>query len=83
MVYACCSSPKLNPKSTDLGHANSFEFMLTSCTQCGAYWMSVFCVASGVSGFEPVTAEDAAVMLAMEVGRERKELLRNWRDIHL
>ena len=82
-AITCCTSPQLNPASTDLGHADSYEFMLTSCTQCGAYWMNVFCIANGISGFEPVTAEDAAAMLAIKDGRERKELIRNWSDNHI
>jgi hypothetical protein len=84
-TLTCCASPQLNPESTDLGHADSFEFMLASCTQCGAYWMNVFCVANGRSGFEPVSAEDAATMLtlnALESGRERKEFMRNWAYEH-
>ena len=77
-TLTCCKSPQLNIESTDLGHADSVEFMLKSCTDCGAYWMDVFCVANGISGLEPVTAEDGAAMLAMESGRERKEMMRLW-----
>lgn len=77
----CCNSPILSEKPTDLGRADSFEFMLTNCTYCGAYWMNVFCVATGISGYEPVSAEDAATMLTLntlESGRQRKEFMRDW-----
>ena len=80
-TLTCCTSPILNSESTDLGHADSFEFMLTSCTCCGAFWMNVFSVASGISGLEPVSAADAATMLALnslQSGRERKEFMRDW-----
>jgi hypothetical protein len=82
IAITCCESPQLSPESTDLGHADSFEFMLTSCTNCGVYWMNVFCVANAITGFEPVSAIDAIAMLAAKPGQSRKELMRNWAYHH-
>lgn len=58
-VWNCCSEPRQDGESVDLGHANSFEMSLTSCASCGAQWASLFCVANGKSGWERVAAEDA------------------------
>ena len=76
----CCPCPSLDPGSIELGHADSFDFDLATCAHCGAYWMRVFCVASGIAGLEPVTPVDAATMLAAEPGRSRKACLRDWAD---
>jgi hypothetical protein len=79
----CCSSQKLRAEKDDLGHAASFEFMHTTCQNCGAHWLEVFCVANGVSGLEPVTPAVAATMLATSPGVERKAFMNAWASENL
>jgi hypothetical protein len=74
----CCSTPALREPLTDLGHADSFEFMLGICDLCGADWMNVFCVASVISGNHRVTRSDAEAMRARGSGKELKSLMREW-----
>ncbi len=74
----CCSTPAFREPLTDLGHADSFEFMLGICDLCGADWMSVFCVANAVSGVYRVTGSDAETMRALGSGKERKSFMREW-----
>jgi hypothetical protein len=62
----------------DLGHADGFEYLLGKCRQCGTPWMNVFCVATGISGYEPVTAGDAERMNSIADGPELKEFVRDW-----
>ena len=62
----------------DLDHAGGFEYMLGKCDRCGAYWMNVFCVASGISGFEPVSLSDVERMKSIPAGPELKAFMRNW-----
>ena len=64
----------------DLDHAGGFEYTLGKCDRCGAYWMSVFCVASGISGYEPVNLSDVERMRSLPAGPERKAFMRNWGD---
>jgi hypothetical protein len=79
----CCPSQKLRVESDDLGHAGSFEFMHTTCQNCGAHWLKVFCVANGVSGLERVTHEVAATMLAKSPGVELKAFMNSWASENL
>jgi hypothetical protein len=77
MKINCCNSPYLNKKSTDLGHVGSFEFVLKQCVNCGACWMDVFCIPTNTTGFEPVTKEEAKLMMSM-AGSESKKILKSW-----
>lgn len=45
--------------------------------------MSVFCTASGVSGFERVTPVDVEAIHSIQDGRELKEFMRRWGDKNL
>jgi hypothetical protein len=74
----CCRSPKLDSHFTDLGHMDSFEFMLGQCIHCGAYWMDIFCVASNTSGYEQVSDDDARIMLTTPSGPELKSYIKAW-----
>ena len=40
--------------------------------------MNVFCVASGISGFEPVQLSDVERMKSIPSGPELKAFMRNW-----
>jgi hypothetical protein len=80
---SCCAAPFLDQAATDLGHADSFEFMLSKCCNCGSYWLHVFCVATSIADYEPVSDSDAAAMLATSPGKERKHFMSNWAYEHL
>jgi len=45
--------------------------------------MNVFCVASGITGFEPVSVTDVERMKSISDGRELKAYMRSWGDINL
>jgi len=77
----CCANPDWKSE-IDLGEAGGFDYLLVKCDRCGAYSMKVFCVASGISGIEPVSAKDVEQMKALG-GRELKAFMREWGDIHL
>ena len=62
----------------DLDHAGGFEYILGKCDGCGAYWMNVFCVASGITGFEPVSSTDVERMKSISAGPELKAFMRSW-----
>lgn len=67
----------------DLGHAGGFEYILGRCEGCGEYWMNVFCVASGITGFEAVSASDIERMRSSPAGPELKALMRKWGEENL
>lgn len=73
----CCKSPSWQPES-DLGQAEGFDYLLGKCSHCGALWMNVFCVATGITGHEPVAVGDAERMRCAADGTELKELMRDW-----
>ena len=78
----CCAKASWTSE-LDLEHAGGFEYMLGKCDRCGAYWMNVFCVASGISGFEPVSSSDVAHMKSIPAGPELKAFMRDWGDKNL
>ena len=82
-VLNCCKTPGLSRSTMDLGHASGFEFSHATCTGCGAHWLSVFCVASSVSGMERVSDEDAGAMLAPQSPEALKKVMKAWADRHL
>jgi restriction endonuclease Mrr len=45
--------------------------------------MSVFCTASGVSGFERVTPADVEEIHSIQDGQDLKEFMRRWGDTNL
>ncbi len=67
----------------DLGSAEGFEYLLGKCGHCRTPWMNVFCVATGITGYERVTPSDAAAIQAMPDGRELKEFMRRWGNENL
>jgi hypothetical protein len=62
----------------DLGHADSFDFILGKCTACGIYSINVFCVSTSKSGLEPVIAADLNQLLAIPSGQEMKAFMKDW-----
>jgi hypothetical protein len=79
----CCSSSNWGSDTTDLGHVDSFDFMLGRCSNCGAYWLNVFCVATNTTGYEPVSNDDARIMLAIPPGPELKAFMKAWSREHI
>jgi hypothetical protein len=73
----CCKEPSWISE-LDLGHAGGFDFILGKCDRCGAYSMNVFCVASGITGFETVSLSDLERMKSIPPGPELKALMRKW-----
>jgi hypothetical protein len=45
--------------------------------------MNVFCVATGIAGFEPVTASDVERMQSIASGPELKAFMREWGEKNL
>lgn len=45
--------------------------------------MSVFCVASGISGYERVTPDDVEAIRSIPDGPELKEFVRRWGNENL
>ena len=78
-----CCTMSIWVSELDLGHADSFEYTLGTCDRCGRYWMHAFCVATGTSGFAPVSATAAARMRSLPSGPERKAFMRAWGDEHV
>jgi hypothetical protein len=78
----CCKRPAWAAE-LDLGSARGFEYALGRCAACGAYRMNVFCVATGITGFEPVTASDIERLRAARDSPELKALLCDWEDANL
>ena len=73
----CCKDPSWTSE-LDLDHAGGFEYVLGKCDRCGAYSMKVFCVASGITGFEPVSVIDVERMKSLAGGPEQKAFMRSW-----
>lgn len=78
----CCKNASWSSE-LDLAHAGGFEYMLGKCDRCGAYSMNVFCVASGMTGFEPVSSSDVERMKSIPAGAELKAFMRNWGEKNL
>jgi hypothetical protein len=67
----------------DLGHAEGFEYLIGRCRSCGAPWMSVFCVASGIAAYERVSPADVEAIRSLENGTALKDFMRRWGDANL
>jgi hypothetical protein len=67
----------------DLGHAEGFEYLLGKFSRCGAPWMNVFCVASGITGYERVTLSDVEAIQSIPESPELKEFVRRWGNENL
>jgi hypothetical protein len=78
----CCKRPSW-VSELDLGRASGFEYILGKCDACGTYWMNVFCVASGITGFEPVSLSDMERMRSIPEAPELKAFMRAWGEKNL
>ena len=82
----CCIVARFLPSwvpERDLEHAGGFEYVLGKCRWCRAPWMSVFCTASGMSGYERVTPADVEAIQSIRDGRKLTEFMRHWGDKNL
>ena len=75
----CCRFSKWIPER-DLDSASGFDFTLVKCSRCGKPWLSVFCTASSMSGYEPVTPEDAGSIRAIADPYELKAFMKRWAE---
>ena len=73
----CCTDSSWVPQR-DLGQAEGFEYLLGKCGHCGAPWLNVFCVATGITGYERVTPSDVEAIQSLPDGRGLKEFMRRW-----
>lgn len=73
----CCKNPSWLP-GQDLPHAEGFEYVLGKCSRCGTPWMNVFCVATGITGYERVTPDDVEAIRSIQDGPELKDFMRRW-----
>jgi hypothetical protein len=74
----CCQKPIISNSEEDLGHAESMEYVLFQCENCGKHWLNVFCVASSIAGFEPISEIDVSTVLNLGKGSERKAFMKEW-----
>jgi len=74
----CCEEPIISNSKEDLGHAESMEYILFQCENCGKHWLNVFCVASAISGFEIFSESDVNTVLNLPKGPERKTFMKEW-----
>jgi hypothetical protein len=79
LPLSCCPNAKWESVA-DLGHANSFDFILGRCRVCGKYWANLFCTASATTGYEKVTEHDAENLLSLNVnpGKKLKKAISRW-----
>ena len=78
---SCCERPSWVPE-LDVGSAHGFDLMLGKCGACGTPWVSAFCSAASISGYESVTPEDAEKMRTIHDPKEFKAFMRRWAEAH-
>jgi hypothetical protein len=82
MIPTCCMKASW-VSELDLGHAGGFDYLLGRCGECGTPWLNVFCVASGITGLEPVSPADVERMKSIPAGPELKAFMRQWGEENL
>jgi hypothetical protein len=83
MAHLACCKDSSWVAERDLGHAEGLEYSLGKCSRCGAPWMSVFCVASGVAGYEHVAPADVETIQSIKDGPALEGFMRRWGDNNL
>ena len=83
MAELSCCGDAVWVLERDLGQAAGFDYGLGRCGACGTPAMSVFCVATGISGFERVTPSDLDAIRAISGGPALKAFMRQWGDTNL
>ncbi|MBN2517887.1 MAG: hypothetical protein JXB14_03500 [Candidatus Altiarchaeota archaeon] len=74
--FKCCPNGKWE-RLKDLGHADSFDFILDKCSVCGKYWASIFCTPTAVLGYEEVRKHDAEELISLD-GKQLKKAISDW-----
>jgi hypothetical protein len=72
----CCGSADVR-RVKELPHVYGFDFDLFQCGRCGRYWVFAWGTAASMGVWEPVTAEDARQMHALE-GDELRFFMKVW-----
>jgi hypothetical protein len=80
--FTCCNNASW-VLERDLAHAAGFEYSLGHCSGCRAPWMNVFCVASGKTGYERVTADDVRDIRCLQDVKQLQDFMRGWGDRNL
>ncbi len=83
MGYLTCCKDSSWVLERDLGHAEGFEYLMGKCSRCGAPWMNVFCVASGITGYERMTPGDVEAIQSIQDGPDLKGFMRRWGNKNL
>lgn len=78
MDYLTCCKDASWALERELGHAEGFEYLIGKCSRCGAPWMNVFCVASGITGYERVIPVDVEAIQSIPDGPELQGFMRRW-----
>jgi len=77
----CCLFSKWDQsQARDMGRVDEFELVLSRCSNCGAYWISAYCVPVSTEGYARVSDEDARIMLDLPWGPELKAFMKAWCD---
>lgn len=79
---SCCEDPAWVAER-DLPHAGGFDYLLGRCSRCGAPWLNVFCVATGVTGYERVQQADVQAIQSIQDMVQLKDYMRRWASKHL
>jgi len=75
----CCLRARWDQaQARDVGRVGEFEFVLSRCGNCGAWWMSVYCPAVSTDDYARVSDQDAQKMLSLPQGPEMKAFLKAW-----
>jgi len=77
--FACCAGSRWSAV-TDLGSAESFDFILGTCDGCGRYWMNVWSPVAPLARYLPVGNDVAERLSAIPAGTARNRALATWFD---
>lgn len=83
MGYLTCCKDSSWVLERDLGHAEGFEYLLGKCSRCGTPWMNVFCVATGITGYEGVAPDNVKAIQSIHDETELKDFMRRWGNKNL
>ena len=81
MAPTCCARAKWVAER-DLGSSRGFDFDVGRCDGCGTPWMSVWCTASSMGSYEPISRDEAERFKALPAGPELWALVRAWGEKH-
>ncbi len=76
MELPCCGLVDVR-RVMELPHVYGFDFDLFQCGRCGRYWAYAWAVAASQGHWEPVSADDAQKMQALD-GDALRSFMRAW-----